>query len=138
MSIQPSVLIWTIICLLRLMLVLSKLLFKPLLAFMDARREKIERARAAREEALRRKAELESSAVTARQDAEKRAAQTAAAMLEDAHARCRNEAETLLHAQEDALEEEKKALAAESEAIIASLEPRLDAVAGAFADKLLL
>ena len=138
MSIQPSVLIWTIICLVLLMLVLSKLLFKPLLAVMDARRDKIERARAAREEALLRKTEAEQNALTERRDAEKRAAQTAAAMLEDAHARCRGEAETLRHAQEDALAEEKAALSSESHEIVASLEPRLDIVAGAFAEKLLL
>ena len=138
MSIQPSVLIWTIICLALLMLVLSKLLFKPLLALMDARRDKIERARAAREDALRRKTEAEENALNEHREAEKRAAQTAASMLEDAHDRCRGEAAELRHAQEDALAEEKAALAAESREIIVSLEPRLDTVAGTFAEKLLL
>ena len=46
MTLQPSLIIWTVICFGVLMLVLNFLLFKPLLSHMDARREKLERARA--------------------------------------------------------------------------------------------
>ena len=46
MTIQPSVLIWTIICVSLLMLILNKLIFKPLLSIMDARRKKVEDASA--------------------------------------------------------------------------------------------
>jgi F-type H+-transporting ATPase subunit b len=45
MTLQPSLIIWTVICFAVLMLVLSKLLFKPLLSFMDARNEKIAHAK---------------------------------------------------------------------------------------------
>lgn len=45
MTIQPSVLIWTIICFCLLMLILNKLLFRPLLQVMDARQTRIEAAR---------------------------------------------------------------------------------------------
>ena len=45
MTIQPSVLIWTIICFCLMMVILNKLLFKPLLSFMDARNDRIARAR---------------------------------------------------------------------------------------------
>lgn len=40
MTIQPSVLIWTIINFCLFMLVADRLLFRPILAFMDKRREK--------------------------------------------------------------------------------------------------
>lgn len=40
MAIQPSVLIWTIINFCLFMLVADRLLFRPILAFMDKRREK--------------------------------------------------------------------------------------------------
>lgn len=44
MTIQVSVLLWTIICFCLMMLILNKLLFKPLLALMDARNDRIRRA----------------------------------------------------------------------------------------------
>ena len=45
MSIQVSVVIWTVICFVLMMLILSKLLFKPVLEVMDKRKEHIESAR---------------------------------------------------------------------------------------------
>ena len=44
MNIQLSVVIWTVICFSVLMLVLHNLLFKPVLALFDRRKEKIEAA----------------------------------------------------------------------------------------------
>ena len=44
MNIQLSVVIWTVICFSLLMLILHNLLFKPVLALFDRRREKIEAA----------------------------------------------------------------------------------------------
>lgn len=44
MNIQFSVVIWTVICFSVLMLILHNLLFKPVLALFDRRREKIEAA----------------------------------------------------------------------------------------------
>lgn len=46
MSIQPSIVIWTVICFVLLMLILNNLLFKPVLEVMDKRRAKIEAAKA--------------------------------------------------------------------------------------------
>ena len=53
MSIQVSVLIWTMINFFVLMLLLDRLLFQPLLRFMDARREKIDNAREAKAAAVK-------------------------------------------------------------------------------------
>ena len=44
MNIQPSVMVWTVICFLILMVILKNLLFTPLLKIMDSRREKIQAA----------------------------------------------------------------------------------------------
>ena len=46
MNIQVSVVLWTIICFVLLMLILHNLLFKPVLKVLDARREKIVNAAA--------------------------------------------------------------------------------------------
>ena len=44
MNIQPSVMVWTVICFLLLTVILKKLLFTPVLEMMDSRREKTEAA----------------------------------------------------------------------------------------------
>lgn len=51
MSIDPSTLVWMIINFLVLMLLLNRFLFKPLLAFMDQRQEKIDQGLQAGERA---------------------------------------------------------------------------------------
>ncbi len=56
MSIQISVIVWTVICFVALMLILRNLLFKPLLEVMDKRSERLENARkkkAGMEDAIR-------------------------------------------------------------------------------------
>lgn len=50
MNIQLSVVLWTVICFVLLMLILHNLLFKPVLRVLDARREKIENAAAKKAE----------------------------------------------------------------------------------------
>lgn len=44
MNIQPSVIVWTVICFLLLTVILKNLLFTPVLRVLDSRREKIENA----------------------------------------------------------------------------------------------
>ena len=48
MNIQPSVMIWTVICFFVLMLVLDRLLFRPVLGMMHSRKKKLEYAEAER------------------------------------------------------------------------------------------
>lgn len=84
MNVQISVLLWTGINFCILMLVLSKLLFKPLLSFMDARREKIDSARAAREESAKESALALEKERGEREAREKQAVQDALAALEEA------------------------------------------------------
>lgn len=45
MSVQPSLIIWTVICFCLFAFVLYRLLFKPVLELMDARGEKLENAK---------------------------------------------------------------------------------------------
>ena len=44
MNIQPSVIVWTVICFLLLMIILKNLLFTPVLKMLDSRKEKVEAA----------------------------------------------------------------------------------------------
>lgn len=52
MNIQISVIIWTVICFALLFIVLSKLLFKPVLKVMDDRNKKIESAKKRKADAV--------------------------------------------------------------------------------------
>lgn len=65
MTIQVSVLIWTVITFCVLMFCLNRFLFKPLLSLMDAREEKIADARRRHEEGARALAEAQEAAAEA-------------------------------------------------------------------------
>lgn len=44
MNIQPSIIVWTVICFLLLTVILKNLLFTPVLRILDSRKEKVESA----------------------------------------------------------------------------------------------
>ena len=84
MTIQISVLLWTVITFCILMFFLNKFLFKPLLAFMDAREQRIASARERREKAALALETAEREAEQRRRAAEKQARDAAAAAILDA------------------------------------------------------
>ena len=51
MTIQPSIIVWTILCFAALYLILKNLLFEPILKLMDERTEKIGNAARAKDDA---------------------------------------------------------------------------------------
>lgn len=129
MTIEPSLIVWTVLCFLVLMLILKKLLFQPMLTFMDARRAKIEAARKAKEQA-RADHEAETRRLLderAAQEAQLR--QSGAEAIEHAHAELlRQTAEKRADAARR-LDENRAALAEESERISRELEPQLSNLA---------
>ena len=58
MTIQISLVIWTVIGFVTLSLILNKFLFKPLLSLMDAREEKIKKGEAERQAAIEREEKI--------------------------------------------------------------------------------
>ena len=65
LSIQVSLILWTVICFFLLLLILRNLLFKPMLACMDARRKKISDAEIKHRNDLDREKEAAALAETA-------------------------------------------------------------------------
>ena len=115
MTIEPSLIVWTVLCFLALMLILKKLLFQPMLTFMDARNAKIEAARKAKEQA--------------RADQEAQLRQSGAEVIEHAHEELlRHTAEKRAEAARR-LEGNRAALAEESTRIFRELEPQLSDLA---------
>lgn len=138
MTIQLSVTLWTILCFLALMVILDRLLFRPMLSFMDARRAKIEAARAVREEsAAAREAELERREASRREAAQK--AQTAETQKLETTRRAIVRAVDKRKAENARwLEAMSSGLDQESDTIRRQLEPLMDEMAVAFANRLLV
>ena len=129
MTIEPSLIVWTVLCFLALVLILKKLLFQPMLTFMDTRNAKIEAARKAKEDA---RTEYEAEA---RHLADERAAQEAqlrqsgAEALEQVQEELRRETTQKRAEAAQRLAENRAALAEESERITRELEPQLSDLA---------
>lgn len=136
MTVQVSVTVWTILCFLALMLILDRLLFRPLLSFMDKRQEKLDRAREEKASALREREDTLHRREEDRIAAEKQAMQEASAALD------RRQAENARLLAGKKADNERRlaaldaALAEESQRILAEAETRTDSIAAAFADRL--
>ena len=133
-TIQISILLWTILSFIALMLVLNRLLFRPLLDFMDKRREKIDGAKRARQTALHEREEELARREEDRALAKKQAMQDATAALEDARQEYAEKAAGKKADNERRIAELRGELAKESETILASVEPRMDELVLAVAD----
>lgn len=134
MTIQPNVLIWTILCFCAFMFILWRLLLKPLLAFMDARNERIAHARS-----LDKTAERE--AKLARLEEERQTAlRLQAEQRQQAVLRMREEAQAELDAQaldfQREIKERRQALQAEAAGLVPELAVSLKDHVDAFTDKL--
>ena len=129
MTTEPSRIVWTVLCFFSLMKIKKKLLFQPMLTFMDTRNAKIEAARKAKEDA---RTEYEAEA---RRLADERAAQEAqlrqsdAEALEQAQEELRRETTQKRAEAAQRLAENRAALAEESERITRELEPQLSDLA---------
>lgn len=137
MSIDSSVLIWTMINFLLLMLLLNRFLFRPMRSFMKARREKIRAGQEAGSAARQQLAEAEERLQMQERQlrAEIRALQQEhAAALTGARDRARQQAETQVAGQ---LETFRADLKAQEEALLQTLLPNARDLACLLHDRLL-
>lgn len=137
MDIQLSVIIWTVICFGILMLVLDRLLFRPLLKLMDERKERVESARKNAVEAARQAEALRFERI----ESEKAERQRLIEMEAERVAGFRQEAEAELRALSKQLEEETEASRREAavyaDEALASLSKELDEAALRYSQKLI-
>ena len=119
MNIQPNVLIWTVLCFCAFMLILWRLLLRPLLRFMDDRDARIARARSLDKSAQR-------AAERAQREAERQLALQQSTEERRRALLARREADREeLNAQALAFRQETAAKRAELEAEAAALVPEL-------------
>lgn len=137
MTIQPSILLWTVITFCLTVFVLNRFLFKPMLAFMDKRQEKIDSSAAKKAENDRLLAEAEEKLAQFRAEEEKHLTELAASALTNA----RRDAETLItvthRKQNQKLDLHVADLETESKEIEKVLDTQLDDMAKRYADTLL-
>lgn len=136
MTIQVSVLIWTVITFCVLMFCLNRFLFKPLLSLMDAREEKIADARRRHEEGARALAEAQEAAAERRVLAEKQAHAARERALAEAHAA----AEAEMHAADgryaQLLSDRREQAAAEKQQLQQGLAAGMEELVASFVQKL--
>lgn len=136
MTIQPSILIWTLISFCLLMLILDRLLFRPMLSFMDARNERIAAAQTKKEEDERALSAAEAELSERREAARVRRTEMAGAELADAKVRAKGMLAKADAERESRVETCKNELVLKSRELEDGLEMGIDRLAKAFADKM--
>jgi len=135
-TIQVSVLIWTIICFCLMMLILNRFLFKPLLAVMDARRDKIEQARAKKAADERTAAELEAKFAADMEQAKKDVAEETQRLIATSREDAEKNIAAAHAARAERLESCSAALTKESDELLVRLDADLDKLADMFVSRL--
>ena len=136
MNVDLSQIIWTVICFGLFALVVDRLLFKPVLKVMDGRRERLENARALKAEAERREEERREAELLAAAEAEKREKERRAAALEAERQAMEAELDSLSHEIEAARAGSAEELERFSAELWEGLGSSMDALVGAFTEKL--
>ena len=136
MTVQISVTVWTILCFLALMLILDRMLFRPLLTFMDKRQNKVDRAKKKKENALRKRDEELRQREEDLAAAEKRAAQELSAAVDAARKDNLRAAADKKADNARRLEQQRQDLEQESQDIQRQLTPRRGELAAVFAQRL--
>jgi len=138
MNIQISVVVWTVICFLLLMLILKNLLFKPVLRMLDNRKEKIEGARKKKAEIERITAENEEYIQKQREfdiEVHKKEAKEQAQKI---HSEGKKEIEAAQRKSLDEIKAYKESIIDEYEDIVKSVAPEMETAAAIFAKNIIM
>lgn len=137
MSIQLSVIIWTVICFLLLMLILHNWLFKPVLEVMEKRRNRIEKAKEKQLEAQRISAEHEQKLAEQKKAFEKEQKVKADMEIERIHADSKKSVEAAKTMRLSTYETYREECAKEYSRILATAEKSTEQIAEIFAERLI-
>ena len=137
MTIQPSILVWTLICFCLFMLIVNKLLFKPMLGIMDERHAKIEAATKKKADIENSRLEYENKLREAAENARKAASDRAEAMLSDAREKAAEDVKNAEETSKKRLELAKTDIEFESGELDGKLERSVDKLAETFISRLI-
>ena len=137
MTIQLPILLWTLITFALTMLVLQKLLFRPMLSFMDKRQAKIDRAKEIRESRAAEMQAAEEQTEANRRAAQHKNAELAAQEIRDAKTRADGIVKKAKTEEEIALAAcRREALYREKE-LCSALDEKVETLSRALCDRLL-
>ena len=136
MNIQVSVVLWTIICFVLLMLILHNLLFKPVLKVLDARREKIANAAAKKEAREKTGQEHAAMLIERKEQFARERQQQIREEVESIHQDSKRTIELAKEARMELVDSYRTYVEAEREAILRRLSVHSSELATAFADRL--
>ena len=137
MNIQPSVLIWTVICFCAFAFIINTLLFKPVLKIMDKRREKIEKAKSDSAAFEKKMAENQKALEEQRLKAKQELAERQKAVISEFEEKSEAELKNMHAEMQNALLDKRSELLAEKEQNQAIVFDKMDDFVAAFTDKLI-
>ena len=137
MSIQISVIIWTVICFLLLMLILHNWLFKPVLEVVEKRRNRIEKAKEKQLEIQRLSAEHESMLAEHKKTFLKEQKAKADMEIEKIQADSKKSVDSARTVRLNTYETYREECAKEYSRILSNAEKSTEQIAEIFADRLI-
>ena len=129
MNFQPSVIIWTIICFLLLMIILRKLLFEPVLDVLDKRNARIEGAKSKKAEIERLTAEHEAYIEKEQQQEIERRKAMAKQLASDIQSEGKKEIDIAQRQCLEDIEKYRESIANEHERIVSIVAPEMETAA---------
>ena len=136
MTIQPSVIIWTVICFFVFMLVVDRLLFRPVLGMMHRRQKKIDYAAAEQKVIKLRRREENQKRLKALENARQQERDRAAESVSDAKAAAGKRVSDETARLQTELAGGRAQLEKEKEQLDGLFDERLESLAAAFAERL--
>lgn len=137
MNIQPSVMVWTVICFLILTVILKNLLFTPLLKIMDSRREKIQAASKKKEDIEKCILEHKNQAEKEKTLAEEKARKETKQKLEQLQLQSKKEIETAQRQCIADVQKYREGISDEHDKIVCSVAPKMETAAALFAKNII-
>lgn len=137
MNIQPSVMVWTVICFLILMVILKNLLFTPILKTMDSRREKIQAASKKKEDIEKCILEHKNQAEKEKALAEEKSRKETKQKLEQLQLQSKKEIETAQRQCIADVQKYREGITDEHDKIVCSVAPKMETAAALFAKNII-
>lgn len=137
MNIQPSVMVWTVICFLILTVILKKLLFTPVLKMMDSRREKIQAAAKKKEDIEKLVLEHKNQAEKEKALAEEKNRKETKQKLEQLQLQSKKEIEAAQRQCLADVQKYREGITDEHDKIVYSVAPKMETAAALFAKNII-
>ncbi len=137
MNIQPSVIVWTVICFLLLMVILKNILFTPVLKVIDARKEKVDAAEKKLKDIENVTAENERRLAQEKVRAEAESVALAKARVQEIQSQGKKEIENAQRKCLADIEEYRNGITGEYDKIVYSVAPKMETAAAIFAKNII-